>query len=239
MYVSIYRSSFFSSLSLSIALITSTWILLLLLLLLLLLVLVSYNTGATACTVQAVAFFYGALINGVAWTMISIDLYLKIIAGTGVMFNSIMLILPSFSSPLSFLNFPYMFLCFLLSSLPSFLPSFLPFLLHLIPVFCFLSSSSHSFLQLIVIITLHYITCYTGIKNTTHHFTYHIVTIYILPAIYTAAVAATGVEFGYTDTSSAICSISSNDYKDVYFLYIPLFVLNVIGLITGKRRRYS
>jgi hypothetical protein len=32
---------------------------------------------------QAVAFFYGGLSNGVAWMILSIDLYLKIVTGEG------------------------------------------------------------------------------------------------------------------------------------------------------------
>ena len=38
------------------------------------------------CTVQAVLFFYGGLINAVAWMMISLDLYFKIVLGKNIPF---------------------------------------------------------------------------------------------------------------------------------------------------------
>ena len=76
---------------------------------------------------------------------------------------------------------------------------------------------------------------FIGAKTTYHHLPYHFVMIYILPAIFTAGVASSGTEFGYTDTSSAICSMSSKEYKDVYFFYIPILVFSLIGLIAGKR----
>ena len=75
---------------------------------------------------------------------------------------------------------------------------------------------------------------FLGVKTTANHLPYHFVMIYILPAIFTAAVASSGIEFGYLDTSSAICSISSKDYKDVYFFYIPILVFSLVGLIAGK-----
>ena len=77
--------------------------------------------------------------------------------------------------------------------------------------------------------------CFLGVKTTANHLPYHFVMIYILPAIFTAAVASSGIEFGYLDTSSAICSISSKEYKDVYFFYIPILVFSLVGLIAGKK----
>ena len=38
----------------------------------------------TPCTMQAIIFFYGGLINGVAWMMLSIELYQKIVIGTAL-----------------------------------------------------------------------------------------------------------------------------------------------------------
>lgn len=62
--------------------------------------------------------------------------------------------------------------------------------------------------------------------------------IYILPAIFTAGVATTGTEFGYLDASSAICSISSHNYHDVYFFYIPMVIFNLVGLIAGMTKAH-
>ena len=75
----------------------------------------------------------------------------------------------------------------------------------------------------------------TGFKSTTHHLPYHIVYVYVLPAIWTLAVVGSKTEFGYLDSSSAICSISSHGYKDVYFFYIPILVFSLVGLIAGKK----
>ena len=71
-------------------------------------------------------------------------------------------------------------------------------------------------------------------NNTASHLPYHLVIIYILPAIFTAVVATTGTEFGYLDSSSAICSIGSDGYRDVYLFYIPIVVFNLVGLLAGK-----
>jgi hypothetical protein len=41
-------------------------------------------------------------------------------------------------------------------------------------------------------------------------------------------------EFGYLNTSSAICSISSKGDSDIYFFYIPMIIFNAVGLLAGK-----
>lgn len=72
-------------------------------------------------------------------------------------------------------------------------------------------------------------------RSTAKYLPYQLVIIYVLPAIFTAVVAGTGVgEFGYMDTSSAICSISSKDNADIFYFYIPLVVFNAIGFIAGR-----
>ena len=76
------------------------------------------------------------------------------------------------------------------------------------------------------------------LNNTANHLPYHFVMIYILPAIFTAGVATTGTEFGYLDASSAICSISSHNYHDVYFFYIPMVIFNLVGLIAGMTKAH-
>lgn len=73
-------------------------------------------------------------------------------------------------------------------------------------------------------------------RSTAQYLPYQLVIIYVLPAIFTAVVAGTGVgEFGYMDTSSAICSISSKDNADIFYFYIPLVVFNAIGFIAGRQ----
>jgi hypothetical protein len=37
--------------------------------------------GATACTAEAVFFYYGGVVNGVAWMALAIDLFMKICLG--------------------------------------------------------------------------------------------------------------------------------------------------------------
>ena len=72
-------------------------------------------------------------------------------------------------------------------------------------------------------------------RSTAHYLPYQLVIIYVIPAIFTAVVAGTGAgEFGYSDTSSAICSISSKANADIFFFYIPLIVFNAVGFVAGE-----
>jgi hypothetical protein len=74
----------------------------------------------------------------------------------------------------------------------------------------------------------------TGMRSTAHYLPYQLVIIYVVPAVFTAVVAGTGAgEFGYSDTSSAICSISSKANADIFFFYIPLIVFNAVGFVAG------
>ena len=96
-----------------------------------------------------------------------------------------------------------------------------------------LSLSLSLTLSLLLCISLTLSLSLADLNNTANHLPYHFVMIYILPAIFTAGVATTGTEFGYLDASSAICSISSHNYHDVYFFYIPMVIFNLVGLIAG------